>query len=111
MSGWFDYSDYTLPNWGGYGEEPIGPETAALAKSLFELLNKDRPDDAPGGDGSICFEWRSGDDILCLDVEGDGFRVYGRVGGKHYRSVVAPDPDAAFDKSAAVTNGDRGSAA
>lgn len=107
MSGWFDYRGYDQPNWGGYGEDPIPPETVALAEKLFHLLNSDRPDDAPGGDGSICFEWRYGkDDILCLDVEADGFRVYGRIGGKHYRSVVKPDPDAAFDKGPELPNGD-----
>jgi hypothetical protein len=108
MSGWFDYRGYDQANWGGYGEDPIPSETVALAEKLFHLLNSDRPDDAPGGDGSICFEWRYGkDDILCLDVEGDGFRVYGRIGGKHYRCVVKPDPDAAFEKVTSATTSDQ----
>jgi len=81
----FDYSGYDQPNWGGYDEEPIKPETVSLAETLFYML-RDEPDDAPGGDGSICFEWRNGDDILCLDVEGAGFRVYGRIKGKSYHS-------------------------
>ena len=100
MSGWFDYRGYDRPNWGGYDEKPIPPETVALAEALYKLLNKDRPDDAPGGDGSIGFEWRFGtDDILCLDVEGDGFRVYGRIGGKHYRSVAVLSPPLAHGEA------------
>jgi hypothetical protein len=81
----FDYSGYDQRNWGGYDEEPISSETVGLAKALHKML-RDTPCDAPGGDGSIGFEWRNGDDILCLDVMGSSFRVYGRIGGKHLHS-------------------------
>ena len=94
MADGFDYSGYNFPNWGGYDESPIPAETVSLAEALFYMLQNE-PDDAPGGDGSIGFEWRNGQDILCLDVEGDSFRVYGRIKGKHYRSGPA------------VTNGER----
>lgn len=87
-----EYEGYNVGNWDGYGAEPIKPETLAFAQKLAALLER-KPDDAPGGDGSICWEWRSGDDILCLDVQSDGdFRVYGRVDGKHYHLNPTPQP-------------------
>lgn len=86
----FGYEDYNVSNWDAYGADPITPETLAFAQKLAALLEQ-KPDDAPGGDGSICWEWRSGDDILCLDVQGPGdFRVYGRIGEKHYHLNSPP---------------------
>lgn len=105
MSGWFDYSGYDQPNWGGYDENPIPPEVVTLAKALYDLLNSDRPHDAPGGDGSIGFEWRHGEDMLCLDVEDGGFRMYGSIGGKHYRTVVKPEPEVSVSNGVRQMNG------
>lgn len=85
----FGYEDYNVRNWDGYDAEPIKPETLAFAQKIAAMLEQ-KPDDAPGGDGSICWEWRSGEDILCLDVEGETFRVYGQIGGKHYHLNNAP---------------------
>lgn len=106
MASYFDYDGYDQRNWGGYDEDPISAETMRLANGIYDLLNRQRPDDAPGGDGSIAFEWRNGDDMLCLDIHGDAFRVYGTIGGKFYRSAVKQDPDATFE-AAPVTNGER----
>ena len=83
----FDYESYNVANWDGYGAEPIRPETLAFAQRISRLLER-KPDDAPGGDGSICWEWRDGDDILCLDVDSSHeIRMYGKVGGKFIRSA------------------------
>lgn len=85
-----DYEGYNISDWGGYDEEPITPETVDLAQSVAALVEQ-KPDDAPGGDGSIGFEWRNGDDILCLDVDSDGgIRMYGTIKGKFYRSATNP---------------------
>jgi hypothetical protein len=88
MSSYFEYEKYSFADWDGYGAEPIAPETVKLGRAIYDLLNGQRPDDAPGGDGSIGFEWRNGEDMMCLDVCGDEFRVYGKMGGKFYHSVV-----------------------
>jgi hypothetical protein len=57
-----DYEHYALPRWDGYGAEPITSETVQAARSFRLLLPMDapQPDIAPGGDGTIGFEWRSG---------------------------------------------------
>ena len=91
MSSYFEYEKYNSPDWDGYGAEPISPETVKLGRAIYDLLNGQRPDDAPGGDGSIAFEWRNGEDMMCLDVCGDEFRVYGKMGGNFYHSVVKPN--------------------
>lgn len=52
-----EISDLTVPNWDGYGAESIGLTVVDMAKTIVEAL-KGSPDIAPGGDGSIGFEWR-----------------------------------------------------
>ena len=80
------YEEYNVPNWDGYGAEPIVPETLALAQVIFDMIDE-RGDAAPGGDGSICMEWRRGDDILCLDIgPSDQISIYGKIAGKHVSS-------------------------
>jgi hypothetical protein len=56
------YELYKVPDWDGYGAEPITSETVQAARSFKLLLPMDapQPDIAPGGDGTIGFEWRSG---------------------------------------------------
>jgi hypothetical protein len=85
------YEAYNVENWDGYNADPITPETLGFAQKIAALIEQ-KPDDAPGGDGSVCWEWRTGEDILCLDVQKDGdFRVYGRIGGKFYHLRTTPD--------------------
>lgn len=83
------YEDYNIVNWDGYGAEPITSETLVLAQRVFDMIDE-RGDSAPGGDGSICLEWRMGDDILCLDI-GPGKRVsfYGKIDGQHINSKTS----------------------
>jgi hypothetical protein len=85
-----DYEGYDQPNWGGYDELPISAETIALAERIAALL-KEQPCDAPGGDGSIAFQWNCGDDILCLDICDGTIRMYGNVGGTFHRTAPKPD--------------------
>jgi hypothetical protein len=56
-----EYETYSMPNWDGYDAEPILPETVRAARSLNRLLPREapEPDIAPGGDGTIGFEWYS----------------------------------------------------
>lgn len=79
------YEKYNVRNWDGYDAEPITPETLELAQRVFDMMDE-RGDAAPGGDGSICMEWRDGDDIICLDVgPGRKLHIYGRIAGTHLR--------------------------
>lgn len=83
------YEELNVSDWDGYGADPVKPETLAFAQKIAAMLDRG-PDDAPGGDGSICWEWRNGDDILCLDVQAEGdFRIYGTIDGTFYRLTSA----------------------
>jgi hypothetical protein len=57
-----EYVDYAVPDWDGYGANPITTETVAAARALKRLFISEVPpaDIAPGADGTIGFEWRSG---------------------------------------------------
>lgn len=57
-----EYDEYDCPDWDGYGAAPITKETVQAARAFQRLLPMDapQPDIAPGGDGTIGFEWRSG---------------------------------------------------
>jgi hypothetical protein len=67
-----EYEAYHVPSWDGYGAEPILPETVRAARSLSRLLPPEapEPDIAPGGDGTIGFEWYSsiGREWILVDV-------------------------------------------
>lgn len=79
------YEGYHVRNWDGNDAEPITPETLELAQTVFDMIDE-RGDAAPGADGTICMEWRRGDDILCLDIgPGKKLRMYGRIAGEHLR--------------------------
>jgi hypothetical protein len=54
-----EYEAYSVDDWDGYGAQPILSTTVALARSFFDRLPRGHldPDVAPGGDGSIGFEW------------------------------------------------------
>lgn len=76
------YEDYNIHNWDAYGADPITPEVLTLAKAIAALFAQEC-DAAPGGDGSICLEWRNGDDLLCFDIgPGKTFHAYGNIGGE-----------------------------
>lgn len=80
------YDDYNVRNWDGYDGDPITPETVALAARIGAMIEQPY-DDAPGGDGSVCLEWRMGDDILCLDIGPNKLvRLYGKIGGEFIHS-------------------------
>jgi len=69
-----EYEMYDFPDWDGYGGEPISHDTVQAARSFKRLLPMDTPppDIAPGGDGTIGFEWRSGSpenrSLILVDV-------------------------------------------
>ena len=57
-----DYEAYDFAGWDGYLAVPIGAETLRAARRFKQLLPRrvPKPDIAPGADGTIGFEWRSG---------------------------------------------------
>ena len=57
----FGYERYSVPNWDGYGADPITAETLTAARSLMRMLPSTfgAPDVAPGADGTIGLEWIS----------------------------------------------------
>ena len=57
-----EFELYSFAGWDGYDAEPILLETVRASRALYRLLPMDalRPDIAPGADGTIGFEWRSG---------------------------------------------------
>lgn len=77
------YEDYDFEGWDGYGGKPITAETLALARAINDLL-KQPPAIAPGGDGTIGFEWCDfeKDHKVFLDVSSDGMSIYARIGEK-----------------------------
>src|SRR5262249_19830768 len=70
-----EFKAYDVPDWDGYGAEPISAETITAARSLFHALPVEAlsPDIAPAADGTIGFEWVVGD-------EGDRRLVFVDVG-------------------------------
>lgn len=51
-----DFASYDIPDWDGYGAEPITAETLALARQVEAILPI--PGDVvPGADGSIAWLW------------------------------------------------------
>jgi hypothetical protein len=56
------FEAYDISNWDGYDADPIAPETVSAARAFWLLLTMElQPADiAPGGDGTIGFEWRTG---------------------------------------------------
>jgi hypothetical protein len=75
-----EYEGYNTTNWDGYGAEPVTPETLAFARTIAELL-KSAPDAAPGGDGSVCFEWVNGPNKIFFDVRGTDVSMFARING------------------------------
>jgi hypothetical protein len=75
-----EYELYDIPDWDGYGADPISAETVNAARRLYRLLPRSagRPDIAPGSDGTIGFEWRSGavsDRTITFIEVGPGNRI------------------------------------
>src|SRR2546429_568723 len=56
------FSEYAIRDWDGDGAEPITSETLDFARRVHSALPRAlRPADiAPGGDGTIGFEWQEG---------------------------------------------------
>ena len=69
-----EYEAYNCADWDGYGAQPISPEIVRAARAFNFLLpiSGQRPDIAPGADGTIGFEWRSGSaenrEFILIDV-------------------------------------------
>lgn len=80
-----EYELYDVPDWDGYGGEPITRSTIHAARALKGLLPMDvtPADIAPGGDGRIGFEWRRGSPsnrtFIMIDVGPDDVVVGRRV--------------------------------
>jgi hypothetical protein len=78
-----EYEDYNFSGWDGMTAEAISAETVQAARSFARLLPRElRPADiAPGADGTIGFEWRTGSTdqrvITLVDI-GPGARVFAR---------------------------------
>lgn len=54
-----DYDNYNVPDWDGYGANPITPETVAFAREMMAAIPAEAsaPHVAPGADGTIGLEW------------------------------------------------------
>ena len=69
-----EYELYDVRDWDGYDAAPITSETVQTARSFKLLLPREapEPDIAPGGDGTIGFEWRFGSpehrSLILVDV-------------------------------------------
>lgn len=86
-----EYEGYNCHDWDGYGAEPVTPETLAVARTIAAMMQHP-PDPAPGGDGTVCFEWRDNkENIICLDVLAGQIAFYGRLDGKFF-SARSPLP-------------------
>jgi hypothetical protein len=60
------FGKYSVPNWDGYGAEPIEPKTTDSARSFIRILPDTfgAADIAPGADGTIGLEWVLGEGPL-----------------------------------------------
>jgi hypothetical protein len=53
------FASYNIPNWDGYGADPITNDTIKAARQFMKMLPKNLgdPEMAPGSDGIIALEW------------------------------------------------------
>jgi len=78
-----EFDEYNFRDWDGYDADPITPETVSAARALKRMFLSDvlTPDIAPGADGTIGFEWRTGSpdrtDRIFIEV-GPGDRLNAR---------------------------------
>jgi hypothetical protein len=78
-----EYESYNVAGWDGFDAEAISGETIQESRNLFLLLPRELQsvDIAPGADGTIGFEWRTGSGdqriVTIIDV-GPGRRVVAR---------------------------------
>src|ERR1043166_4105300 len=105
------YEELNLPNWDGYGAEPITPETLKYARRILRVMpdTLGPPDIAPAGDGSIALEWvpETGPlNKLFLDIgPGEQWRAYwklrtgefGRLPSKGFTADTKPILQQLFD--------------
>lgn len=94
-----EIAQLTIPNWDSYGAEPIAGETVSCARIFNGILPESLRtlNIAPGGDGSIGFEWhRCGDLKLWIDIE-PGPKIKGVLfeGVKMVTKLNVTDPVAA----------------
>lgn len=91
-----EYETYNCPDWDGYGAQPISQQTVRAARSFSYLLpiSGQRPDVAPGADGTIGFEWRFGArenrEFILIDVGPANRVVAKRVFADGTVKVFAP---------------------
>ncbi len=79
------YEAYNIRNWDGYDADPIVPKTLEIARALAGLFDKP-PEAAPGGDGTIGFEWvdfEKGHKVF-LDVAEGFIHIYVRIGNQTF---------------------------
>jgi hypothetical protein len=86
MSQLKDFEKYNMRNWDGYDGDPITAKTLKIARFIEKCVGE-RPDIAPAGDGSICFEWVLGPDKLFLDVYANGLSIYGMLDGETFHTI------------------------
>jgi hypothetical protein len=78
-----EYESYNLPGWDGFDAQAISAETIHEARNFALLLPRElrSADIAPGADGTIGFEWRTGSGdqrvVTIVDI-GPGDRVVAR---------------------------------
>src|SRR6266853_4802012 len=75
-----EFELYDVPNWDGYNANPITAVTVSTARQFQSLLDRSHAahaEIAPGGDGTIGFEWQFGAVLVCVDI-GPGNVVKGR---------------------------------
>lgn len=64
------YRECRLPNWDGYGAEPITPDTLELARQFCDALPEDvlEPEVCAEPDGGISLEWGGRDNNLSVSL-------------------------------------------
>lgn len=78
-----EYEGYNIAGWDGFDAQAISGETVQESRNFVLLLPRDlrSADIAPGADGTIGFEWRTGSGdqriVMIIDV-GPGDRVVAR---------------------------------
>jgi hypothetical protein len=91
-----EYESYNVAGWDGFDAQAISGETIQESRNLFLLLPRElrSVDIAPGADGTIGFEWRTGSGdqriVTIIDV-GPGRRVVARRLFATGKSVQYPE--------------------
>lgn len=79
-----EYELYNVPDWDGFGAQPITAEVVKTARRFSKILDRAimRPDIAPGANGTIGFEWRtmSPESLVFVEVSDGAFTALREVG-------------------------------